>query len=109
MVLEYEFTVVTQPHRGYGRFVHVDAMLDEPAEILRYVASSKDYPCDVPFGMEIQEGVEYAITELSPATFDQILAAWRELSELTISQFAWRAVSEDQTPFDRLVDILLEC
>jgi hypothetical protein len=131
---EYEFTLVFAPHRGYGRFVHVDAQLEEPSEVLRYEASQKNYPNDVAFDMYIQEQVDYAITSLSKSNFARILDAWKELASLTLceihstkfhlglggttlrlsvrdrgilTEFALRTLPADQTPFDRLVQALL--
>lgn len=134
MDLEYDFTLVTRPHHAYGRFVHVDAVLDEPLEILRYAASEGEYPSGISFGMDLQEEVEYDVMPVTAAKFERILDAWRELSKQTIanihstefrpalggtafclavtdrgitSQFTWHAVSGDETPFDRLIELLV--
>jgi hypothetical protein len=133
--VEYEFTLVTRPHRGCGQFVNVDAFLDERPEIVRYSASGEHYPSGLSVDMEMHDEVEYKVTPVSPAEFERILEAWRELSKLTISEvhstqftpamggsafslevrdggitsrFTWTAHHDDRTPFDRLVQCLRE-
>lgn len=134
MTREYEFTLQIRPHHGDGRLIHVDAVLSEPFEIIRYAASEQAYPVGIEFGTTLKSEVEYEVCRLSLDEFAPILDAWNVLSKLTLAsihqtsfvpafgrtfysltvkdrgvqtQFDWHAISKDKTPFDAVVHSLL--
>lgn len=134
MTREYEFTLRIRPHHGYGRLIHVDAVLSEPFEISRYAASEQAYPVGIEFDTNLKPEVEYEVCRLSLDEFAHILDAWNSLSKLTLAsihqtsfvpafggtaysltvkdrgvqtQFDWRAISKDETPFDAVTQSLL--
>jgi len=134
MTREYEFTLQIRPHHGYGRFIHVDAVMSEPFEIIRYAASEQAYPVGIEFDRNLKPEVQYDVCRLSLDEFAHILEAWKALSKLTLTsihqtafipafggtayslavkdrgiqtQFDWHAISKDETPFDVVVQSLL--
>ena len=65
MSVELEFTLISRPHHGYGRFVHVDANLEDDPEILLYAAPESGYPTSVTMDTRILDNVNYVVRRLS--------------------------------------------
>lgn len=86
MSVELEFTLISRPHHGYGRFVHVDANLEDDPEILLYAAPESAYPANVTMDTRILDNVNYVVRRLSRQEIEPLLSSWDSLSRHSLKE-----------------------
>jgi hypothetical protein len=127
MEKQLEFTLIVQPHRGWGSFYHIWP----DGDVIRvFTASGADYPSGTSMDWDLHEDVEYEETTMSRAAYEDILRLWGRVSLLTVADvltiapglgfggtifrlkvesdtmlmtFEWRQLHGHPTPFDDFV------